>query len=398
NSDFFALTKRLHNRLHGALGDGGPLGAAEHELYEATLRPQVAALLSRIAPGDVVILHDPQVAGLVNAVAAHGAHPIWRCHIGTDGSNEHTDEGWEFLRRYASSAQALVFSRRSYAPPWASPEDLTVIPPALDPLSAKNAPMTAAAAQTILGAVGILDADPTDAAYVRDDGTTGKISGKAIIVGDEVRPGPDTPLVVQVSRWDALKDMRGVLDGFVRYVAAGQPTAHLALVGPSTVGVTDDPEGQQVLDECTTRWHALPSGMRRRVSLVSLPMEDFQANAAMVNAVQRHAFLVVQKSLVEGFGLTVAEAMWKARPMVATRVGGISDQVVDGVTGTLLADPADLAAFGAAVTSLLQHPERAHEWGARGAERVQEVFLPDRQLQQWIDVLIAAAQPVTSIR
>lgn len=388
---FFALTKRLHNRLHGAVGDGGPLGRAEHDLYRTTLRPEAAALLDRIAPGDIVILHDPQVAGLVDAVAAAGAHPIWRCHIGADTANEYTDEGWEFLRGYASGAQALVFSRRSYCPPWASPDSLTVIPPALDPLSAKNAPMDAESARAICGAVGFQDTDPADATYVRDDGTLARISGKAIIVGTEPRPGPDEPLVVQVSRWDRLKDMPGVLDGFLRYVVPGNDRAHLALVGPSTVGVTDDPEGQQVLDECTTLWRALPAGMRRRVSLVSLPMDDVQQNAAMVNAIQRQAAVVVQKSLVEGFGLTVAEAMWKARPVVASDVGGISDQVLDGVTGTLLADPGDLEALGAALVDLLDDPPLASRWGRQGQERVRDVFLPDRQLQQWVDLLTGVA-------
>lgn len=391
NPAFFALTKRLHNRLHGVRGDGGPLGQAEHELYRATLRPEAADLLERIAPGDIVILHDPQVAGLVEAVAGAGALPIWRCHIGTDGGNEQTDEGWAFLRGYACGAEALVFSRRSYAPPWASPDDLTVIPPALDPLSAKNAPMGEAQARAICGAIGLFDADAADAVFVRDDGTLARISGRAVLVGNEPRPGTDVQLVVQVSRWDRLKDMPGVLDGFLRHVAPSNDMAHLALVGPSTVGVTDDPEGQEVLDECSTLWAALPAAMRRRVSLLSLPMEDVQENAAMVNAVQRQASVVVQKSLMEGFGLTVAEAMWKARPVVASEIGGIADQVLDGVTGTLLPDPADLEALGAAVSALLDDPPLAKEWGRRGEERVREVFLPDRQVRQWVDLLLAVA-------
>src|SRR6185437_16999883 len=124
-------------------------------------------------------------------------------------------------------------------------------------------------------------------------------------------------------------------------------------------GVTDDPEGQRVLDECIGIWHDLPVAARRRVCLASLPMKDSAENAWIVNALQRHAYLVAQKSLVEGFGLTVAEAMWKGRPVVASAVGGLQDQVIDGVTGRLIGDPADLAAFGAAVQSLLDSPKEA---------------------------------------
>ena len=140
-----------------------------------------------------------------------------------------------------------------------------------------------------------------------------------------------------------------MLEAFARYVMPGPglEDVRLALVGPSVAGVTDDPEGQQVLAECTARWAALPAEQRRRISLVSLPTADVEENAAVVNAVQRHATVVVQKSLVEGFGLTVSEAMWKSRPVVASGVGGILDQITDGEQGLLIGDPTDLEAFSA---------------------------------------------------
>ena len=132
------------------------------------------------------------------------------------------------------------------------------------------------------------------------------------------------PVVMQVSRWDQLKDPVGVLGAFSGHVA-NRSDAHLLLVGPSTAAVADDPEGAQVLDAVGAAWHELPGTVRRRVHLCSLPMEDVEENAAIVNALQRHANVVVQKSLAEGFGLTVAEAMWKQRPMVASRIGGIRE-------------------------------------------------------------------------
>ena len=190
---------------------------------------------------------------------------------------------------------------------------------------------------------------------------------------------------LQVSRWDHLKDMRGVMIGFAERVA-GRCDAHLLLVGPSVEGVTDDPEGAVVLAECADTWQGLPPEVRRRIRLVSLPMADVDENAAMVNALQRHAAVVVQKSLAEGFGLTVAEAMWKTKPVVASAVGGIVDQVEPG-TGLLLDDPADLDAFGDALAGLLDDPDAMAVLGARAKRHVLEGFLGDRHLLQYASLM-----------
>ena len=165
----------------------------------------------------------------------------------------------------------------------------------------------------------------------------------------------DDGLVAQVSRWDRLKDPVGVLRGFAEHVA-GAVHAHLLLAGPATESVADDPEGIGVYRAVVHEWGQLPDRLRRRVHLASLPMDDIEENAAIVNAIQRHCDVVVQKSLAEGFGLTVAEAMWKERPVVASRVGGIQDQIVDRVSGVLVSDPRDLREFGSAVAGLLTDP------------------------------------------
>ena len=159
--------------------------------------------------------------------------------------------------------------------------------------------------------------------------------------------------------------------------------------------VSDDPEGAEVLADVRRLREELPSTIRERVHLACLPMDDVEENAAIVNAIQRRAQVVVQKSLAEGFGLTVAEAMWKARPMVASRAGGIQDQIVDGVTGVLLDDPRDLATFGRACDELLTDPERAARIGTAAREWVIEGFLGPRHLIQYLrllDGLIAGRQ------
>ena len=174
--------------------------------------------------------------------------------------------------------------------------------------------------------------------------------------------------MVQVSRWDRLKDPLGVLAGVRRARARARRTPHLLLAGPDVHAVADDPEGAEVFAEVEAAWRELPAEVRRRVHLALLPMDDADENAVIVNALQRRADVVVQKSLAEGFGLTVAEAMWKGRPVVASRVGGIQDQIEDGRTGFLV-DPGDLRAFGERVSALLRRParRRAHRRGRAGA-------------------------------
>jgi trehalose synthase len=166
-----------------------------------------------------------------------------------------------------------------------------------------------------------------------------------------------------------------------------QPDAHLLLAGPSVAAVTDDPEGAEVLAEVDHYRRELDAAMRRRVHLATLPMDDIQENAAIVNAIQRRSDLVVQKSLAEGFGLTVAEAMWKSRPVVATKRGGIQDQIVDGDSGVLLDDPLDLETMGAALGQLLSDPEYARGLGEAARRRVEDHFLGTRSLIQYEQLL-----------
>ena len=392
NPEFFAITKRLHNNLHGQPGDGGPLRAAERAAYEGVLVDNAAELAAQVQPGDVVLLHDPQTAGLVAAMLDRGAITIWRSHIGVDASNEYTEAAWEFLRPYAEQAHACVFSRQEYVPEWLG-GDVRIIPPSIDPFSPKNADMEPEVVRSIVAHLGLIQSPPSPVApiFTRRDGTPGRVDLRADIVRAGPAPDAETQMVVQVSRWDRLKDMGGVMAGFAEHVDG--TGAHLALVGPNVSGVTDDPEGPAILDECIEQWRALPHVTRTRVQLVCLPMADIEENAAMVNAIQRHAAVVVQKSLAEGFGLTVAEAMWKARPVIGSRIGGIQDQIADGETGLLIDDAADLGAFGAALQRLLDNPQDATAMGAAARERAIELFLGSRHLMQYVEVfddLIAA--------
>jgi trehalose synthase len=383
--DFFRVTKRIHNHLHGNPGDGEALDEEARQSYEATTERNAAAFRELLRPEDIVILHDPQTAGLVPEVREVGARVIWRCHVGLDRPNELARGAWNFLRPWVEQADAYVFSRRAFA--WEQLDDsrIHLIAPTIDAFSAKNQELDDDTVTAILMAAGIVDGDePALPVFTRDDGSPQRIDHAADAT--EVRPlGPTDRYVLQVSRWDRLKDPLGVIHGFVEHVLP-HTDAHLVYAGPSVAAVADDPEGAEVLEEGLAAWDALPPEAQERVHLLALPMDDTQENAAIVNALQRRATVVVQKSLAEGFGLTVAEAMWKGRPVVASRIGGIQDQVVDGETGLLVDDPADLAAYGRACVELLADPERAERMGAAARERVRDEYLGVRSLTQYVEL------------
>ncbi|MDZ7734352.1 MAG: glycosyltransferase [Acidimicrobiia bacterium] len=267
-------------------------------------------------------------------------------------------------------------------------EHLHVIPPSIDPWSPKNEPLDPYAAHGILGHVGLLSVPHDGAGFTRGDGTPGRIDHFCDVITTGPPPSVDVPLVVQVSRWDRLKDMSGLLRMFADY-ALGDHDAHLLLAGPVVTAVTDDPEGAEVLDECIEVWRGLPHAERSRIHLACLPMADREENAIIVNALQRHATVVVQKSLAEGFGLTVVEAMLKGRPVLASAVGGIVDQIDDGETGVLLSDPTDGREFAAALEGLLGDPERAGRLGRAARESAIEHHLSDTHLERWLGVLDA---------
>lgn len=370
--DFFAITKRIHNRLHGAEGDEGDLEVKERAHYEEVLEENGRIISRRIAPGDVVVLHDPQTAGLAPRLVERGALVVWRCHVGADVTNHWTEGAWTFLRPYLTPCRELVFSRSSYAPEWVPSEKLTVIVPSIDPFSPKNRRMSTRTVLDRVTGLGLLPGTEVDQSLSSGGRGAGRIRTARSTLS------VSTPLVMQISRWDRLKDMAGVLEAFATSGALREE-AHLALVGPEVEGVADDPDGAEILGECLAAWESLPVPVRSRIHIVSLDMGDADENALTVNALQRFAAVITQKSLAEGFGLTVAEGMWKAKSVVASAVGGIVDQITDD-TGILLDDPRDLDAFSRAVALLVDDRALRLRMGERARRRVRDCFVGDRHL------------------
>jgi trehalose synthase len=385
--DYFRVTKRIHNHLHGFPGDGGELGDAERMIYDEVTAMNAAALEEMVAPDDIVIVHDPQPAGLVAPAKKLAAGVMWRCHVGIDMPNDIARNAWNFLIPHVKGADRYVFSRQAFEWEGLDASKMLVIPPSIDAFSAKNQELSRETVGAILRVSGIMpDAPHGEPIFAREDGTEARVERQAHYLDDGEPPSWNDPIVMQVSRWDRLKDPIGVIEGFAEYIA---PTtdAHLILAGPATEAVSDDPEGLEVIEEARTAWRNTVPDVRARMHLLSLPMEDGEENAAMVNALQRRSDIVVQKSIAEGFGLTVTEAMWKGRPVVASGIGGIQDQIQDGVTGSLLQEPTDFEEYGAAVTKLLNDPVQAERIGRAAQRYVVDHFLGSRHLLQWLDAI-----------
>ena len=283
---------------------------------------------------DVYFIHDPQPAMLVSRKPELQGKWIWRCHIDISHPNQRV---WEFLNQYVCKYDAAVFSAPAFSQKL--PIRQFLISPSIDPLSDKNKELTSAQIEAVLNK------------YSLD---------------------PDKPMVVQISRFDYLKDPVGVIDAFemVRKGIACQ----LILAGGTA---TDDPECAEVLDKVRDRADGNPD---IKVLLIP-PGSDIE-----INALQRAATVILQKSLKEGFGLTISEALWKSKPVVASAVGGIPLQIINKFTG-LLCHSVDGAAY--ALKQLLSNPDLASQLGKNGREHVKQNFLITRHLKEYLLLFIA---------
>ncbi len=325
---FFNVTKGFHNALQGADYE---LTVEARAIYEEYNRQSAAALVQAHEEWDIVLVHDPQPALLKHFSdgMSKGTKWIWRCHIDTSTPNR---EVLDYLLPYITDYDAQIYTLKEYTPPGVNLPGLTIIPPSIDPLSPKNMALS-----------------PDDARYIAN------------------QFGVDTnrPFLLQVSRFDPWKDPLGVIDVY-RAVKEEAPEVQLVLIGSMA---HDDPEGWDYWYK-TVNYAASDQDIFLFSNLTNV-------GAIEVNAFQSIADVVVQKSIREGFGLVVTEALWKARPVVASRVGGIPMQVAAG--GGILIDTIPEAA--AASVKLLKDPEFAREMGRRGKEHVRQHYLTPRQLR-----------------
>lgn len=329
---FFQCTKSMHNALQG---NQVQINDTLLQHYQDINASNAEQLRSRLEEAAFVFIHDPQPAPLLQHCSNRQGKWVWRCHI--DVSHPYRPV-WKFLENFLVSYDASIFSLASFARPLPNPEYL--IPPSIDPLSEKNTE---------------LDGSEINAVYER------------------FGLDSDRPLIIQVSRYDRFKDPVGVIRAYklaTRFV----PSLQLVLAGGSA---SDDPEGQMVLAEVEEA-----AGDDPDIHVLLLPSDAHRT----INALQRAADIVVQKSTREGFGLTVTEGMWKGKPVIGGDTGGIRLQVVNYHTGFLVNTPEGAALR---IRYLLQQPQKIEEMGKKAKEFVRENFLLTRHLREYLTLMVA---------
>ncbi|MDD5760921.1 MAG: glycosyltransferase [bacterium] len=328
---FFEVTKDIHNGLQGKSVD---LSKKDWRIYQDINEKNAERLRPLLEEAEVVVIHDPQPAGLLRLCPDRKGRWLWRAHI--DISRPFRPV-WKTLRTFVEPYDASIFSMAGFAQPLPHPQFL--VPPSIDPLSEKNR-----------------DLDPTELSATRA----------------EFRLDPERPLLVQVSRFDRFKDPIGVIEAYklVRKVTPIQ----LVLAGG---GATDDPEGKAVLEDVLEAAEGDPD-----IHVLLLPPDAHKT----INALQRLADIVLQKSTREGFGLTVTEGMWKGKPVIGGDVGGIRLQVVNHHTGFLVNTPEGAAHR---IRYLLHHRERIREMGEVAREFVRDNFLLTRHLREYLTLFLA---------
>ncbi len=332
SDEFFAITKNVHNALQGAEIEWT---AAMQRVYLEKVLDNALLLEGEF---DYVVIHDPQPAAILalagsSTVNAPGTKWVWRCHIDLTDANP---DVWEFFRPYVEQYDASVWTMPEFVPSSLSMNRIVQAPPCIDPLSVKNLDLPEPFMREIVKQYGI---------------------------------DPDRPLMCQVSRYDPWKDPLGVIEAY-RLVRQEIPEVQLVLAGSMA---TDDPEGFQVWEEVDAARHG-----DHDIHLLS---NIQQVGNVQINAFQRAADVVIQKSLREGFGLTVSEGLWKGRPVIGGRAGGIVLQIHDGENGYLVDSVEECARHS---IELLQNPARANEMGIAGREHVRQNFLSTRELADWI--------------
>ena len=332
DSQFYQCTKKMHNALQGNR-EGISDELLQH--YEAVNAENFERLRDLLQEADIVIIHDPQPAPLLKYCRARKGKWVWRCHI--DASRPFRPV-WKYLQNFIRNYNASIYSLPAFAQPM--PHPLYIIPPSIDPLSDKNIAL-----------------DTTEI--------------------DDVRTGfgldPERPIISQVSRFDRFKDPIGVIRAYLTAKAFGPPL-QLVLAGGTA---SDDPEGEEVLAEVTSAAQDDPD-----IHVLLLPPDAHRT----INAIQRLSTIVMQKSIKEGFGLTVTEALWKGKPVIGGDAGGIRLQVVNHQTGFLVNTPEGAALR---IRYLLKHYDRLQQMGKTARTFVLENYLLTRHLREYLTLMVA---------
>ncbi len=409
DKSFFHLTKKIHNQIHGKAQDS--VTFEEKMLYEKLNRQNADKLLELVNDNDIIVIHDPQPMPLAMYMKGRKKLSfIWRCHIGLDKKNEATTAAWDFLQPYSEAYDLAVFSAAEYIPTYFSGR-ATVIHPGIDPLNHKNRELPINKLIGILCNANVITeyhpvltppfTDPVK--RLQPDG-----SFQCPLLPSEMGI-LFSPTLLQVSRWDRLKGFLPLMKGFeelksnIAFYAKNDERhqrqlelAFLVLAGPDPTFIEDDPEGNEVVNELAAYYQKLPPGIQSSVAILMLPMSSRKNNELIVNALQRVSTVVVQNSIREGFGLTVTEAMYKAKPVIGTSACGIREQVRDNIDGKLINDPQDAKEIAQVISHTLKHHLERGVWEINAQKRATDNLLIFSQIQKWLRIF-ASIQPGQSL-
>jgi trehalose synthase len=411
NQEFFKLTKKIHNFIHGENPSKVAVEFTEHEkkIYEEVNEINAKDFCKFLRPGDIVMIHDPQPCALIKYIrrkyTRHEVPCYWRCHIGYDKETPETKGAWAFLEEYVKMYDLCIFTAPEYVPTFAP--NPRIVTPSLHPLDYKNKFLRHTEINTILKKAGIIPYNPK---YFNPND---EYQYKATMYDSETKKFviPNTserlrnfglterPLIIQISRWDKLKGWSELLDAFITIknnidnpqVMKNEKMKKfcermcLVMVGPDASKVSDDPEGAAVLKELIDKIANIPDKHADSVALINLPLEVRYENALMVNALQRISSIIVQNSIKEGFGLTMTEGLWKQIPCIGSSAVGIKRQILDGVNGLLIEDPTDYKCVASRLLEMISLPEDIREKLTQNAKlHVLKNFLIYKQMLSYL--------------
>jgi trehalose synthase len=396
--EFFNITKKLHNFIHGQNPGKLPVEFTENDrvLFEEVNKTNADDFVKNyLKEGDIVMIHDPQPSAMITTIREKFTNKqvpmLWRCHIGFDQETPETKAAWGFLEKYVSQYDLSVFSAKEYVPEFA--KDPRIVYPSLHPLDFKNQFLSFYETKMIFARSGMVKLDtkwmtdeeayPYKVKMLRPD--------KNFVVPSEDKELSqygflERPILLQISRWDRLKGWTELLEGFAdikrnpdKYVDKSSPNAKehrhfiermgLVFAGPDSSKIADDPEGLEVFISLVDQICSYPPEIQNSIAMLSLPLDSRWQNALIVNALQRVAAVVIQNSIREGFGLTLLEAMWKQRPVIASDACGLRQQLRPDVDGVMIFDPNEPKNVSKAINQMISVGEDKRQLYARNAKK-----------------------------
>eukprot|EP01083_Nonionella_stella_P061145 159423_1 len=405
---FFDLTKQMHNNIHGAWNPDTmeELGDKHRKILEEVCVANAEEFIPLVQPDDVIVIHDPQPLAMIKFIKQRLNNVVaWRCHIGVDFENDTVYKTWQFLKPYINLADHIIFSLPEYLPKYVVQEGripCSIIPPAICPFTPKNIGLSPIELLNVLSKSGVVYRPNLSEQWQHKAQRVCGKTGNLIPCSTAYNTNYEllmNPVLCEISRWDALKGWSQLIEAFT-YVKKNPDKFTdsdmlkkmvLVLVGPDTKFVADDPEGIKVFNDLRDFYVKLgktDKAIQDQIYIISAPMDNTAQNALIINALQRLSSIVIQNSIMEGFGLTVTEGLYKGTPIIASNVGGIKTQVFDQQNGVSIQNPRDYKSVAKAINTMVAGgKDQMKKYGIEGKKTVINKYLIWSQCRNYLDFL-----------